>query len=189
MIENTSKTRKLLRSLLLVVGFFAFLITAFILSWNYFESRMQRDASNPESFPVVVITPEKSEVVWLDNLEQYKQDNQDYSFLVPEGKKNLINEQLQEDQMRRRGKGSPRIIARNITESKQLIEFEIIGDGLFPSRYEATDKDIKPLTFTLSGPLFVFLPCGTTLVIGFIGFVLLQFTLWFLRGEQNIEMI
>ena len=191
MIEKTSRIKKSLRLLPLVAGFFAFLAIAFIVSWKFFENRMQEDVSNtnPTYFPVIVFTPEKSEAVLLDKLEQYKQNNQNYSFLVPDGKEDLINKQLREDQMRRHGKGTPRVTAKNIAEGKQLIEFEIVGDGLFLSRYEATDKDIKPLTFTLSGPLFVLLPCGTTLVFGFIGYLLLQFTLWSLRKTQNIEMI
>ena len=177
--------------MILVSSFIGFLVLTFVISWEYFEKQAEEDVSNIKSdyFPVVVITPNKSELVLTKNLEKYKKDNPNFSFLIPSGKEDLINEQLNDGQIRRHGKGTSQISAKTIAEGKQLVEFEIIGDGLFLSRYEATDKDVKPLMFKLSGPMFAMLPCGATIFFGFIGLFLLRFILWFVKRKRNSEFI
>ncbi len=92
---------------------------------------------------------------------------------------------MQIDQKERGRKGIPKIKATDIEQGKQLIEFEIMTDGLYSSRYEATDKTVKPLTFKLAGPLFIFLPCGTTFIVGFIGFIFLRVILWLIKKQQK----
>lgn len=176
------------RSLLLVLGFIAFLVVTFTISWKYFEKRAEEDVSNikPEYFPVVVVTPNKSELVFVEELEKYKQSNSSYTFLISD--ENLVNQQLEKAQSERRGKGTPRVSVKPISEGKQLIEVKIGGDGLFDAKYEAAGKEFKPLTLTISGPGFVFLPCGTTFIFGFIGFFLLRLILWLLKRKQNTEM-
>ena len=176
-------------SLLLVFGFIAFLVVTFAISWKYFEKRAEEDVSNTktEYFPVVVVTPNKSELVFIEELEKYKHSNPNYTFLVAD--ENLVNQQLEKAQSERRGKGIPRISVKSISEDKQLIEVKIGGDGLFDAKYEAVDKEFKPLTLTISGPGFVFLPCGLTLVFGFAGLYLLRLILWFMKRKQNIEIV
>jgi hypothetical protein len=106
-------------------------VLSFKISWNYFESEREEDLSNtrPEWFLVVVITSGKSELVFLEDLEQYKQKNPNCTFLVPSGKKDLINYQLEIAQKDRRGKGTPQINVQDLGDGKQLIEVEILGDG------------------------------------------------------------
>lgn len=177
-----------LRSLLLIFGFIAFLVLTFNISWKYFEKRAEEDVSNtkPEYFPVVVVTPNKSELVFVEELEKYKQSNPNYTFLISD--ENLVNQQLEKAQSERRGKGTPRISVIPISEGKQLIEVKIGGDGLFDAKYEAADKEFKPLTLTTSGPGFVFLPCGVTFIFGFVGLFLLRLILWFMKRKQNIAL-
>ncbi len=183
--------KRILRALGLVLGFTAFLVLTFAISWRYFEKQAEQDFSNtkPEYFPVVVVTPNKSELILTKDLEKYERDNPNYSFLIPNGKEDLISEQLNADQIRRNGKGTPRISAKTLAEGKQKIDFEIVGDGLFLSRYEATEKEVKPLIFTSSGPMFVIFPCGATVFFGFIGFFLLRFILWFVKRQQKSKII
>ncbi|MEK7722958.1 MAG: hypothetical protein AAB336_01290 [Acidobacteriota bacterium] len=125
----------------------------------------------------------------MEDLEKYKQNNPSFSFLIPNGKVELINAQLIEDQKRRGGKGIPKVVTETIADGKQLIEFEIMGDGFFLSKYEARDKEIKPLMFKLSGVGFVFFPCGITFLVGFVGYFLLRFILWFVKRRQNVELV
>lgn len=183
--------RKFLRSLIWFSGSTAFLIIIFAASWKYFEKQAEENVLNtePEYFPVVVITPDKSELVFAKDLDKYEKENPNYSFLIPNGKEDLINKQLNDDQIRRHGKGTTRISAKTVAEGKQEVEFEIIGDGLFLSRYEATDKEMKPLMFKSSGPMFVMFPCGATFFFGFIGFLLLRCIIWFIKGRQKRKFI
>ena len=173
----------------ITIGFVLFLVISFIVSWKYFERRATEDVfgSRPDYFPIVINSPGKSELILLEDLDKYRNRYPDYSFLVPDEKAELINRQLQSDQQERRGKGVPKITATKIAEGKQLVEVEIIGDGLWDSKYEATDKDITPLKFTLSGPLFPMFPCATTMILGIVGFVLLQVLLWWSRKGLNLN--
>ena len=106
---------------------------------------------------------------------------------MPDDKVELINARLRADQVERGGKGIPSISATNISEGTQLIDVEISRDGLWESRYEATDKDVRPLSCTLAGPMFIFLPCGSTVVIGSLGFAVLQLLLWWTRRVKHLE--
>lgn len=188
MLKENSKFYNFLHSLLLVIGFTVFIFLTFWLAWKYFEKRAEQDVSllNPTYFPIVAITSDKSKVIMFDEIESFKKDFPNITFLVPKDKADVIDQQLQIDQKERGGKGIPRIKATDLGEGKQLIEFEIMGDGFYLSRYEATDKTVKPLTFKISGAGFVFLPCGATFIIGFIGFIFLRITLWLLKKRQKI---
>ena len=188
MLKENSKFNNFLHSLLIVVGFTVFIFLTFWLSWKYFEKRAEQDVSsiNPTYFPIVAITSDKSKVIMFNEIESVKKEFPNVTFLVPKDKADLIDKQLQIDQQERRGKGIPRIKATDIGDGKQLVEFEIIGDGFYLSRYEATEKTVKPLTFKLAGPLFVFFPFITTFLIGLIGFIVLRIALWFLKKRQKI---
>jgi hypothetical protein len=188
MNNNDSKVKQFFRSLLLVIGFIGFIFMSFWLSWQYFEKQAEADVSsmNPTYFPIVAITSDKSKVIMFDEIDSIKKEFPNFTFLVPNDKADLIDKQLQADQKERGGKGIPRIKATEIGEGKQLVEFEIMGDGLYVSRYEAAEKTVKPLTFKLAGPGFIFLPCGTTFIVGFIGFIFLRAILWFLKRRQKV---
>ncbi|HEX8251379.1 MAG TPA: hypothetical protein VF599_24615 [Pyrinomonadaceae bacterium] len=177
--------------MILAFSFITFLVLIFAISWRYFETPAERDVSNinAKDFPVVFIAPERSEIIVLNSLETYKRNNPAYSFLMPVGKEELINQQLEKSQREKGAKGKPQIRAKTISEGKQLIELEILGDGFFLSRYEATDKEVKPLALKMSGAGFVFLPCAATFFFGFTGFFLLRLILWFIRRKQNTGMV
>ena len=177
------------RSLIWVLGFIAFLALTFSVSWKYFEKRAEEDVSNttPESFPVVVVTQNKSELVFINKLEKYKQENPNYTFLI--SNEDLVNRQLQDDQKRRGGRGTPKITVKPISEGRQLIEFEIVGDKVLNVKYEAADKDFKPLAWTVIGPLFSVLVCGAALLCGFVGFGLLNLVLGWLRKRKNRALV
>lgn len=191
MNQAGSKYKKFLRSLILTVGFVGFLVLIFTLSWKYFENRAERDVSNEQAteFPVVFMTPGKSRIVLLSSLKDYEKNDPVYSFSVPDGKEESINRQLEESQRERRAKGRPVVRVTPLGGGRQLIELEILSDGFFTARYEATDKEVRPLTFKSAGVGFVFLPCGATFFFGFIGFYLLRLTLWLIKRKQNTELI
>lgn len=187
MIEKDSKIRKFLGSLFLVIGFTGFIFLTFWLSWTYFEKRTEEDVSsqNPEYFPIVAIQPEKVEVIKLPEFEEYKKNNPNVSFLIPLGKESQVNQQLQQWATKRGAKNSREIRVIQNFEGKQIIEYEAFGDGFYLSRYEAKDKTVKPLVFKIAGPGFVFFPCGTTFLIGLMGFFILRAVLWFLKKQQK----
>ena len=178
------------RLVLLVLMLVPLVVLSFKISWNYFESEREEDLSNtrPEWFLVVVITSGKSELVFLEDLEQYKQKNPNCTFLVPSGKKDLINYQLEIAQKDRRGKGTPQINVQDLGDGKQLIEVEILGDGLYRGRYEANEKEVSPLSVTSLGPMFPLLPFAVAVFAGVVEFLVIGFVIWVVKGRQKIDL-
>ena len=169
-----TKTRFSLRSVVSVLGFSVFFLVVFFFSFKYFEKKLEEDVSalNSEYFPIVAIQPERVEIIKLNQIENFKKEFPSTSFLVAEGRELLVNQQLKEFLQNQNGKGIPSIKTTQIAEGKQLIEFEISKDGLFRSRYEATEKTVRPLTFVSAGSGFVFFPLITSFAICLIGFLL-----------------
>lgn len=176
MLQEACDEWRILRGVLIVLGFAAFVALTFAISWKVFENRAERDVSNSyvEDFPVVITTSEGSEVILRSSLETYRTDHPDYSFLVPDGKRDLINQHLRASQRDKRAKGTPVVRVEQLADGKQLIELEVYTEGLFVSRYEASDKEVGPLTIKLAGPLFLIFPCGSTLIVGILGLGLMN---------------
>ena len=189
MVQASSGRKNYLHKFLVTVGFIVFLFLIFTASWKYFEKQAERDYSNvePNEFPVVLMTPGRSQIIILDSLKTYQQKDPVYSFLVPDGKEELINRQLKESQKERGAKGIPEIRVTRLGDGRQQIELEISTDGFFLARYEATDKEVRPLTFKSSGPLFPIFPCGATFFFGFVGFYLLRLVLWLIKRKRTLN--
>lgn len=162
------------------------MILTFGASFKYFENRAAWEVSggNYSEFPVVVLRPLGAKIVFINSDGQYEGKSVGDSFIVPSGKEERVNDWLNAG--REHDGRDPRALrVTPIGDGRQLIELEIFGDGLFLSRYEATENEVKPQSLTISGPLFVFFPCGATLVIGFIAFGLLELILWFTRRSAG----
>jgi hypothetical protein len=181
------KMKSFSRLLLLVLGFIAFTILTFEASWKYFESRREVKASeaNAKFFPIVAILPERAEIITIESLPDFKAKNPNYSFLVPNEKESLINEQLEKFQTEQYRKGIPHIKVEQISKDKQKIELEIQSDGFIFSKYKASDKEVEPMSYKAAGPAFIFFPCGLTFVIVFAGFFLLRFAIWIIKRRKT----
>jgi hypothetical protein len=177
---------KIVRSVLGIIAAFLLLLVISVVSWKYFEKQAERDVSNqrPDDFPVVVISPEKSELVFLKDIESYREQNPGTTFLIAPERLGLINSQLQADQAKRHGKGTPRIGAADLGGGRQLIDFEIIGDGLFRSKYEASTDSFRPVSLTVSGPGIMIVSCYVTLLAGVLAYILLRLLLWWSRRKR-----
>lgn len=143
----------------------------FFVSWKYYAHLATQDYSSGGDttyFPFVAMTGEGAEIVYMYEWKRFEKEHPECTLLLPEGDLERIDRELERSQERRSGKGTPIVRLISSEPGKQLIEFEIVGDGLFESRYEATERTIRPLSFTLSGPLFVVRPCGVTILVGII---------------------
>ncbi len=117
------------------------------------------------------------------DLEDYKKEHPNFTFLIPKEKitdyERQINEKLYDE--------GAKIDVKQISDTSQIIDIYILRDGFEGSRYIATDKEFTPQMYKLAGPGFVFLPCGTTFLIGFIGLFILRFILWILKKRQGLQ--
>lgn len=166
---------RLLRITISILGVIAIGIICFAVSFLFWKNRWQEDVSDrpPHEFPAVVVTSKAAELILYSGRESFESEYKEYSFTIPTGRVALINEQLRRSQAERGAKGYPEIRVSQISEDRQFIELEILGDGLFESSYEASEKEIRPLKLMLTGPLFIFYPAATTLVFvlgSFLGF-------------------
>ena len=179
------------KPLLFFFGSILFLIITFVASVKFLEKRLEDDVSKSDvkEFPVVVITHDSAKVTLIDTSERSKDKDQNFSFLIPVGQEDKVNQWLRLSQQNRGAKGLPEVRVKQISEGRQEIELEIYSDGFFVSRYEAEDKQIRPLMLKITGPGWVFYPCSATLLIGGVSFGILQFGLWLSRRIRLLETI
>lgn len=166
-IEATRRGFRVLRVPLL----FALIAAAvFPAAWKAAQRSNTREVEvpTPEFLPVVVFVGEEVELVWHGELEQYKQSHPGYSFRAPEGRSAELNKRLVAA-YRRKVPGAdafPKFEARPVTSERQLLEVGLHGDGELVFWYEATDKEILPVRYMLTGPLFPFVPLFWSGLVG-----------------------
>ncbi len=158
----------ILRTTISISGIIAITVICFALSFSFWKNRWAEDLSGrePHEFPAVVITPDNADLILYSGTESVEAEYKEFSFLVPAERLALINEELRWSQAKRGATGDAELRVSQISEDRQLIELEILGDdGIFESSYEASEKEIRPLTLTVAGPLFIFYPAATTVVL------------------------
>ena len=180
--EFTLKNIK--RSVLLVGGFTVFLFIVMFCSWKYFEKQTEEEISSPNAYFLLVVSENnKAKMIDFKDLEDYKKEHPNFTFLISKDKiadyERQINEKLYDE--------GAKIDVKQISDNSQIIDIYVLRDGFEGSRYIATDKEFTPQMYKLAGPGFVFLPCGTTFIIGFIGLFILRFILWFIKKRQGLQ--
>jgi hypothetical protein len=99
---------------------------------------------------VVVIDSDDIDEVMLEKLDEYKKEHPNYSFLIPKEREEYFRNKINEKVNKNNWESTTRLRVEHITENKQLIEYEMDGDRRsYLTKYEATDKDIIPLSFAL----------------------------------------
>src|ERR671939_1439078 len=95
-------------------------------------------------FPVLVMTPDKAQIVRLNELNDFTQSHPTYSFLVPHGEENRVQEKI----VAQYGGGSdvyPKYNLKRLSEGRQYLEVGVYGDDTtLITMYEASDKEIFP---------------------------------------------
>jgi hypothetical protein len=176
--------KNIIRSVLLVGGFTIFLFIVMVGSWKYFEKQTEEQISTPNAYFLLVVSEnDKAKMIDFKDLEDYKKEHPNFTFLIPNEKiadfERQINEKLYDE--------GAEIDVKQISETSQILDIYVLRDGFEGSRYIATDKEFTPQMYKLASPGFVFLPCGTTFFIGFVGFFTLRFILWILKKRKGIK--
>ena len=178
---------KFLKQAGMVLGFIAFLFATFIILLNYFEADSEREVQKPtpDTFRIYVSSEGNGKVIRFEDLEAFKKEHPNYSFIVSKADLLNINKMVEEQGRKENPKSIPRITVENEFSDKQIIKISHGGDGIFTFRYEAREKDFKPLTTNIQGPGAVFPPCIITGIVGFVIFYLLRFVLWYQKRKQK----
>ena len=179
---------KFLKQAGMVLGFIAFLILTFILLFNYFEANAEREVQKPtpDFFRVYVSSEGNGKVIRFEDLETFKKEHPNYSFIISKDDLPNVNKAVEDQGRKENPKSIPRITIENEFSDKQIIKISHGGDGIFTFRYEAKEKDFKPLTTNIQGPGAVFMPCFITGFLGFVVFYLLRFVKWYQKRKQKI---
>jgi hypothetical protein len=99
---------------------------------------------------VVVVDSDDIDEVFIENLDKYKDEHPNYSFLIPKEREEYFRNKINEKVNTRNRESSTQLRVEQIGENKQLIEYEMDGDKRsYLTKYEATEKEIVPLTFVL----------------------------------------
>jgi hypothetical protein len=136
-------------ALVLLFAFY-FCVVFFIvfkLLTPYFENiNLESVENNPKAdFELLAFTKNNVQILKLSETENFKLQNPEYTFLVPEGKEKYFAELLNE-----KNKGMIfEIKVEPISENRQLIS--VSSDDIrsvVKNKYEATDKEVFPKTTT-----------------------------------------
>lgn len=173
----------------LVLIFLLFLYATLLLSFKYFEAVSEREVPTPPIpiLPVFVTLQDKYSIEQITYLEIVQRENPNYSFLVKTENLDTINRELVEE-YGSKNRDIPQLTVEQNSVDKQIVTVFFSTDGLLEHRYEATEKEIKPLTYKLQGPGFVFGPCAVTAIFGLIVFCLFRFILWYLRKKHKTNL-
>ena len=129
-----------------------------VLLWNFSGIRHRvriENGSTPPVFLVVVTESGKPELILLrEELDGYVKTHPNYSFLLPRGNDELLQEQIVASFRSKfpGGKGYPTFDRQTIDPSHQYIELYMHGDAHDDVYwYEATDKAITPKYYMVFG--------------------------------------
>jgi hypothetical protein len=82
-----------------------------------------------------------------------------YSFIIPPERQKWVTEQLRAYNPPT-SEASWRIRIRSLGPSRQEIDLELLGDGIYGMIYEASSDKVVPLRSRLAGPGFAFIVLG-----------------------------
>jgi|SRR6266478_3521524 len=153
---------RLFVKVLRLVGWMAlgFLLFAgnLVLLWNFSGIRHKvkiENGSTPPVFLVIAMESGKAQLFLLkEELDDYRKTHSNYSFLLPAGQDQLVQDQIVASYNAKfgihGGKGYPTFKRETIDANHQYIELYMHGDphdDVF--WYEATDKTVEPKYFMI----------------------------------------
>lgn len=148
----------------------------------------------PGNFPIVVVTGDKAQIVYGDELEKFKQQHSDYSFLVPAEKYELFREQIKSNTRARQNPNSNVWDANFRTEAVALDRQKFVvyatwdDDRENTGEYEATDKELFPKYHKVyfgPGKVFVTFPTALLLTAGL--WSVLGIVAWYWRRKRRFK--
>jgi len=125
-------------------------------------------------FWMMVFTENKVTTIHFSELEEFKKENPNYSFLVPKGKESYYNDLLPSEYK----KPSFNFEVEQLSEEKQLIKLNTAGSlSVGTNTYVAIDKEIFPKTY--SG--FNFIDTFLLFVVSSVGGAIICFIFFFIH--------
>jgi hypothetical protein len=109
-------------------------------------------AINKSTYPkgwakIVAVDSDDIDELYLENLDKYKEEHPNYSFLIPKEREEYFRTKINEKVKARNRENSTQLRVEQLNENKQLIEYEMNGDRRsYLTKYEATEKEVVPLT-------------------------------------------
>jgi hypothetical protein len=153
----------------LLLLFLLIAAVTFLLMWRVADRRSIREVAKPtpDWLPLLVFTPGQVDIIWYDQLDDFKREHPDYSFLVPRGQEDSMNEKLLASYRRKvpTADAFPKFEVEELAPGRQSLELGLYGDGETVVWYEVTDKEISPKYYKMYGPLFPVFPLFWSLMI------------------------
>jgi len=187
--------RKTLVNLGIIVAIFfscAFFQLALMFRADKLERREVTTIS--DNFPIVVVTGDKAQIVYGEELEKFKQEHSEFSFLVPAEKYELFREQIK-SKTRARQNPDSEIWEANFTmetiasDRQKFVVFATWDDDRQNTgEYEATDKELFPKYHKVyfgPGKVFVTFPIALLLTAGL--WSVLGTAIWFWRRRRCVK--
>lgn len=147
-----------LKVTLLIVLFFTtfFTVNSFFFKAEEEQTKKIVGSDIPASFPILVVTQDfanknyKVDIIYFSKLPNFKKENPNYSFLVPQGYDDKLNKELHhKSQLYDYNKGeywNAAFKVERLKNGKQFLEVEYDEDDDRKNIgwYEATEKDVFP---------------------------------------------
>jgi hypothetical protein len=186
MTTNGLQKQNKVRSYVLGLLFFAAFIVSCPLSIRLHDAETVKEVSSAnreqlQHFSVLVITPERADILSLREVQELAKTNPSYSFLVPQGKELFYQQRLNESF---KGDASPKFEVEQISPERQKIKLGMYGDGQTVSWYEVTDKEVFPKMEQNQGPMDAIVPALYSLVAS-IGIAIFVFVVWKVYGSRK----
>ena len=154
----------------MVVGLFVFAVNLFVL-WNFSGIRHKvkiENDSSPPVFQVVVMESGKAELfLRKERLDDYLRTHPNYSFLIPHGQDQLVQDRIVASYNARYAADGYPIFKRQVLDANhQYIEVYMHGDphdDVF--WYEARDKTIEPRYYMIFSVFHLLFLVGVAIVL------------------------
>ena len=191
--------RKTVVNLALIIAIF-FTCAFFQFALMFRADRLERNEviTISDDFPIVVLTADEAQIVYSQQLEKFKQDNSDYSFLVPIEKYEFFLEQIKSntrshlsiDSYKSNLPWEANFTMQVITAKHQKFEVSATWDDDREnvSEYEATDKEIFPKYhkhYFGPGKVLVTFPFALLLTAGL--WIVLGSAIWSWKRKKKIK--
>jgi hypothetical protein len=183
------------------------IIAAIFFSCAFFQLALMSRADKLErhevttissNFPIVVVTEDKAQIVYGEELEKFKRQHSDYSFLVPVDKYELFQEQIKSntraqlnlDRSRSELPWDANFRMEAIASDRQkfVVYATWDDDRENTGEYEATDKELFPKYHKVyfgPGKVFVTFPIALLFTAGL--WSVLGAVVWYWRQKRRVK--
>lgn len=142
------KPAKSIIVIIFIVSFCGGFVLAYKFLTAFIEKRSTQSVENNNSdYEVLIFTPNQVDIVKLGDVENFKRQNPEFSFIVPRGKEEYINQKLNSE-IKNKNEGLIfSLEVKQLTDNRQLIIFSSDdARSIVRNIYEASDNQVFPKT-------------------------------------------